>query len=319
MIVSVAICTWNHSALLDQTLTSLHSLQVPPDVEWELLVVNNRCTDDTDEVIARHAARLPIRRLFEPDLGLTRARNCAIRAASGDLVLWTDDDVLVDPHWLAGYVEASRRWPEAAFFGGEIDPWYEVAQPSWIGANLPLLQGMLVIRELGPTERAFDDHDSPWRLPYGANMAFRLPILREHPFDPELGSIGVKKIFGDETNLLVGLHSSGLQGVWVPSSKVRHFIPADRATLRYLKYYFYWHGRSMARDEARSGATPHRGAPRGLHLRYWTKAGKAAVARCLGRPGWVHHLIEASRLKGRIHEHRERIAAGAAAVAPEAP
>ena len=51
-LVSVAICTWNRSAVLGLTLDQLTRLRVPADVEWELLVVNNNCTDDTDAVCA---------------------------------------------------------------------------------------------------------------------------------------------------------------------------------------------------------------------------------------------------------------------------
>src|SRR3954466_10143738 len=110
MLVSVAICTWNRAENLDQTLAGLRGLHVPADVEWELLVVNNNSTDATEEVIARHTAQLPLRRLFERKQGLSNARNCAAAAARGDLLLWTDDDVLVDPDWLAVYVDSARRW-----------------------------------------------------------------------------------------------------------------------------------------------------------------------------------------------------------------
>ena len=78
MIVTVAICTWNRAKLLDRTLTQMHQLRIPADVEWELLIVNNNCTDETDPIIARHETALPIRRLFEPNPGLSNARNCAV-------------------------------------------------------------------------------------------------------------------------------------------------------------------------------------------------------------------------------------------------
>src|ERR1700738_3055719 len=95
--VSVAICTWNRARLLGQTLESFVRLRIPEGVSWELLVVNNNCTDDTDAVIERHAGSLPIRRLYEPTPGKSYAHNLAIAEAQGDLVLWTDDDVIVDP------------------------------------------------------------------------------------------------------------------------------------------------------------------------------------------------------------------------------
>ena len=100
MFITVAICTWNRAILLDKTLTQMHRLCVPDDVEWELLVVNNNCSDDTDAVIGRHADILPIRRIHEMKTGLSNARNTAVHNAKGDYIIWTDDDVLVDEKWL---------------------------------------------------------------------------------------------------------------------------------------------------------------------------------------------------------------------------
>jgi len=76
--ITVAICTWNRARLLDQTLNHMRNLQIPPDVDWELLVVNNNCTDQTDTVIERYEGDLPIRRLFEARPGLSHARNRAL-------------------------------------------------------------------------------------------------------------------------------------------------------------------------------------------------------------------------------------------------
>lgn len=96
MFHSVAICTWNRAALLRQTLENMTKLLIPPGVEWELLVVNNNCSDATDEVIDSFSARLPIRRVFEAKPGLSNARNAAVRQARGEYVLWTDDDICVE-------------------------------------------------------------------------------------------------------------------------------------------------------------------------------------------------------------------------------
>src|SRR5262249_47418646 len=122
--ISVAICTWNRSQLLEQTLAAMCQLRVPADLCWELLIVNNNCTDQTDAVIARYTERLPLRRLFEPKQGHSNARNCAAQTAIGELLIWTDDDVLVDPCWLLEYRKAMREWPEATFFGGTIEAWF---------------------------------------------------------------------------------------------------------------------------------------------------------------------------------------------------
>ena len=68
MLITVAICTWNRSKLLDATLLEMEKLRIPAGVSWELLVVDNNSKDDTAEVIKRHTAKgiVPIRGLFEP-------------------------------------------------------------------------------------------------------------------------------------------------------------------------------------------------------------------------------------------------------------
>ncbi len=136
MNVTVAICTWNRARLLDETLSRFRSVRVPAGLDWELLVVNNRSTDDTDEVLKKYESALPLRRLFEPQQGLSHARNCAIAAAQGELLLWTDDDVLVDADWLGQLVRAANSHPTAAYFGGPIDPWFETdARGGWSGCG----------------------------------------------------------------------------------------------------------------------------------------------------------------------------------------
>jgi glucosyl-dolichyl phosphate glucuronosyltransferase len=73
--VTVAICTWNRSKSLRATLLSLQQLTIPPDVDWELLIVNNNCTDNTDLIVGLFADSLPIRLLHEERQGLSNARN----------------------------------------------------------------------------------------------------------------------------------------------------------------------------------------------------------------------------------------------------
>src|SRR5688572_32298959 len=99
MDATIAICTWNRSDLLEKTLVHMQQLAVPAGVSWEIVVVNNRCTDNTDEILAKYIGALPLRRVFEDKQGQSHARNAAAVAARGDLIIWTDDDVLVDAQW----------------------------------------------------------------------------------------------------------------------------------------------------------------------------------------------------------------------------
>ena len=307
MKITVAVCTWNRASLLNRTLANMRRLIIPDGIVWELLIIDNNSTDNTSQIVSSHLGFLPARRIFEPNQGLSRARNRAIDEATGDLILWTDDDVIVDQRWLISYVEAAKRWPDATFFGGEITPWYEKEPPDWVRDNLDLLQGVLVIRKLGEREREFCKKDRPFNLPFGANMAFRRDILIRQPFNANVGYVGHRKMIGDETWLLNLLHSEGFQGVWVPSAKVRHYIPLERTSVKFLYDYFYWYGRTLAQGEVQPLGPLLLGKPRPLIRRYLTQLVRAETARALGRTEWVAMMIEAATQKGRICEFGDRL------------
>ena len=159
MLITVAICTWNRSKLLDQTLTEMAKLEIPAGTEWELLVVNNNSTDDTDDVIAAHSGKLPTRRLLEKKQGHSNARNCALDHAKGDWIAWTDDDVLVDPKWLVGLCKGAGRLPEAAAIGGPIAPWFVTDPDPDLVATFPPLRSGYCGVDHGADERILNDDE----------------------------------------------------------------------------------------------------------------------------------------------------------------
>ena len=165
MFITVAICTFNRAESLRRTLDSVAAMRVPSEVAWEVLIVNNNSTDHTDDVISAYIGRLPVRREFEPRPGKCNALNRAIDVAKGEYILWTDDDVVVDTGWLVAYVEAFRRWPEAAVFGGRITPRYEAPAEKWVIESEAVLVGPYAIRDFG--ERVLplsaEDENLPFR------------------------------------------------------------------------------------------------------------------------------------------------------------
>jgi len=149
MFVSIAVCTFNRAESLRRTLESLAAMRVPDDLDWEVVVVNNRCTDHTDSVIEGFSERLPIRREYEEQPGQSNARNHAIDTAKGDYIIWTDDDVVVDQGWLAAYTHTfCSRGPEAAVFVGPMRPRYESPAVKWVIESEALLGGPYCIRDL---------------------------------------------------------------------------------------------------------------------------------------------------------------------------
>ena len=165
-ILSVVICTWNRSRLLRLTLEQMTRLEVPPGTDWELLVVNNNCSDDTDAVLADFKDRLPLVRLSESRPGKSFAANLAVEKARGDYIIWTDDDVLVAPDWLKAYLRAFANWPDATIFAGAIEPWFEESPPQWLAEIFPKVANAYAALDHGPTGFALTSET----YPYGANM-----------------------------------------------------------------------------------------------------------------------------------------------------
>ncbi|HEU5403678.1 MAG TPA: glycosyltransferase [Terriglobales bacterium] len=243
--VTVAICTWNRSRLLDQTLSQMRKLGIPRDVEWEVLVVNNNCTDDTDTVIARHADALPIRRLFEPKPGLSHARNCAVEAAAGAWIIFTDDDVLVDHEWLASYANAMKSCgPSVAFLGGAIVPWFpESPDPALMKAVSQVRDGFCARAVPGDLKIA---RGSSY-LPFGANFAIRLDASQNCRFDPAFGVVGTRRILGEECLFMMRLLDHGFEGRWVQDASVMHYVDPARLRRAALSRALKDAGRTSAR------------------------------------------------------------------------
>lgn len=304
MIVTVAVCTWNRSETLQQMLASLAHTRVPRGIEWEVLVVGNRCTDDTADVVAAASAALPVRFVDEPDLGLAHARNRAVREARGDYVVWTDDDVLVSAAWLEAYVTAFRAHPDAGFFGGPIRAWFAVAPPPWLERALPAIGNALSLLDLGDVPRRFTTDE----LPFGANFAVRADVQHRHPYDPALGRRGFGMRSGEETAVVRAILADGLDGWWVPRSCVRHHIPESRQKVSYLRRYYFNNGVSHALYRPPEGRGMLFGSPAWV----WRSAVQSELLYQATRPYaspavWGEHLRRATFAWGVLYAVRHRV------------
>jgi glycosyltransferase involved in cell wall biosynthesis len=244
MLATIAICTLDRAESLRRLLDSLVAMRIPKDLRWEIVVVNNGCTDHTDAIIASYASRLPIRREFEPQRGISRARNRAVDAAKGEYIVWTDDDTIVDSGWLAAYIEAFRHWPESAVFGGPVIPRYESPIADWLPACEHLLGHVYAMRDFGNTPIRLSRKDGP--DPFGANFAVRAAEQRGFRYDPDLGMAPGHERLGEETAVIAGILAAGASGYWIPDARVDHYIGRHRQTTAYIARYFAARGETVA-------------------------------------------------------------------------
>ena len=297
MSITIAICTWNRCQLLRQTLEQMRKLVIPRGTQWELLVVNNNCTDATDDVIASFLDRLPIRRLFEPRPGKSSALNLAVRQARGDYILWTDDDVLVDDRWIIEYSKAFRRWPNASLFGGPARPWFAGTPPRWLMEVLPKIRPAYAIRDLG---------DKPIRLthsvyPYGVNFAVKTKDQAQYLYDVNLGPRPNSNFRGEERAVIRKMLAEGKEGWWVPKACVHHYISQDRQTTRHVRFFFMGLGEELGLLMSKDGFPKLFGKPRWLWRQAIEYEFRYCFRRVLCKPElWIEDLRMSSIARGQL-------------------
>jgi glycosyltransferase involved in cell wall biosynthesis len=252
--ISVCICTYNRSESLQRTLDSL-AKQVNADFgAIELLIIDNNCTDDTHRVVEAFRTILPVRRVTESRQGLAHARNRAVNEYQSDVLLFTDDDVRFDSHWLATYQDAVRRFPQADYFGGRILPDWRHTKPRWIGNEpLALIDGLLVWFDHGAETRPFGPTEPP---PFGASFAVRRSLFEKiGSFRSDLGTGGMGLGRGEETEFLLRAKDAGGQGIYVGEALCFHAYDPKRLTPAAL----YRYGIACGRSHNAMADRPHHG------------------------------------------------------------
>jgi len=236
-LLTVAICTHNRAAILDDTLQYLGRARVPEGWRLEVVVVDNRSTDRTPAVIQAAGTRLPIVAVSCQELGTSHARNAAVRQASGEAIVWLDDDVRVEPGLLEAYAAALDRHPDRALFGGSVEPYFLNQPPEWVRALPPQIRPVFSIREVASADDPFERG----RFPVGANVMCRTVAHREVPFDTELGRTGSQGPLGEENAFFEEVIRRGNRGIWVPAARLAHYVPPGRQTARYVaNWYASW-------------------------------------------------------------------------------
>ena len=305
MEASIAICTRNRAASLARTLESLAAMAVPEGLQWEVIVVDNGSSDDTQDVVHRFRDRLPLRSEYEAAPGLSNARNCAVAAARGAYILWTDDDVLVDRRWLAAYVKAFRGSPEAVLFGGKIIPLLEEPAVPWLRDCWPLVGSVYACRDFGDEPLPI----VPERIPYGANYAVRMSEQRDYLYHSALGAGAL--LPGEETEMIQAMLRDGKSGYWVPDATVRHWTPRHRQSLRYIKSYFRQQGAHLAfrnLDGLRYDGPRIFGGPRWLLKQLMIEYCKFRLCRLTGSSAvWMRHFVRYALKSGEFDFYRRPI------------
>jgi GT2 family glycosyltransferase len=218
--VSIILCTCNRAAALQQTLAALENLEFCSSRKVEVIVVDNASTDDTATATQNaKLSNMEVRYFYEARKGKAHALNSGLATARGEIILFTDDDVLLAEDWVEqmisslvddGYDAVTGQITLAQHL---MRPWLSPMQ-RWNLASSNDAQLYEGVREL-----------------IGANMGFRRSVLERVPrFDPELGPGALG--FAEDTLFGWQLVQAGFKVGYAPKARAIHQLDVSRLRRR---------------------------------------------------------------------------------------
>lgn len=300
MQITVIIPTHNpEHARLQRVLGALKAQTLASDA-WEVVLVDNGSEPPLDAGAFTHAVMANLRLVHEPQLGLTAARCRGIIESRGDIVVFVDDDNVLNADFLREVTRIFSAHPEVGAIGGKITPEFESKPEPWVHDFFPLL----ALRDLGAAkmiaglERAPGGSHFlyPGCAPVGAGMTLRRDAA--HQWLAKAGSAlpdrrGVELSSSGDNDIVLTLLHAGWKVGYFPELTLTHLIPAARLEPAYLArlnrgIQCSWQ-RVLARHQASAWppippwTVPMRGLKAWFNYRAWT--GPAAHIRWQGACG----------------------------------
>jgi glucosyl-dolichyl phosphate glucuronosyltransferase len=240
--ITVVVCTYNRCQLLKETIESVVAQTLAHPFAWEILVVDNNSTDNTRQVVEGFQRRYPerIRYAFEPEQGISYARNTGVREARGEILAFLDDDEIASTGWVEN-LTANLHNGEWAGAGGRVLPPSNFSRPHW----LPALSSSGPLAVFDPALEAGPLNEPP----FGANMAFRREVFDKYGgFRTDLGRAGKNMISNEDTEFGRRLMAAGLRLRYEPSALTYHPVDENRLRPSYFLSWWFNKGRSDVRE-----------------------------------------------------------------------
>lgn len=226
--INVVISTRNKASVLKKTLFSYLSLKAP-NCGWKIIIIDNASTDNTGFVISNMESKLPLMHVYENNIGKNVALNSAIKYFNGDLIVFTDDDVLPNSNWLIQYERLMLNFPDYDIFGGRILPLWPDSPPVHILESIPLGAAYAVHPE------SINDGLVDSSLIWGGNMAVRSKIFSNgYRFNEHVGPACGSYIMGSESEFLRRLSDDGYKSYFSNALTVLHQIDSSQLKLSWI-------------------------------------------------------------------------------------
>jgi glycosyltransferase involved in cell wall biosynthesis len=241
MYLSVVICTYNRGKYLPMVLDSLKNQTYPRD-SFEILLINNNSPDNTSDIVATYLKEnpnIPVKYMIELNQGISYARNRGVNEASGDIVVFIDDDETVEAIFLSEISKFFLIYPNVGISAGPVIPVYETEKPKWLSHfTMRTITG------------AYDKGNeikilSPKDYPGTGHACFRKALFEEYgEFNTDLGRKGDSLMGAEDKDFFLRLMEGGEKCYYLPTAKIYHHIPGDKLTDAFFNKLTYQIGRS---------------------------------------------------------------------------
>lgn len=245
-LISIIICTYNRPGTIEKVLESLLSQRLDGSFLFEVVLVDNNPDGLTKPVAESYQNKFAgnLRYFLESVRGKSNAMNRGVKEAKGNILVFTDDDVIADVTWLSTVIDFFHQH-ECDGVGGRVLPIYPEETPQWVKDNAVQLAGGVVIYDYGEREFVYDRSYYPF---IGANFAFRRRVFDSCGlFRTDLGP-GMP-VMGEDTEFIERLVKQGKKLFYCGKAVIWHPVDLKRVT---LKHMIPWHialGRFAARME----------------------------------------------------------------------
>jgi glucosyl-dolichyl phosphate glucuronosyltransferase len=174
--ISAVICTYNRDKFIRTALEKLTHQSLDKH-QYEILVIDNNCTDRTPEICHSFIKDHPdfnIHYFVERNKGLSFARNRGWNEAQSSIITYIDDDAEADPKFLESIVYFLQQHPDVVGVGGRVIPIYpDTGEPEWMNRYLNGFVGRV---DFGDTPKPFAGR---MKYPAGCNMTYRKKIIQQ--------------------------------------------------------------------------------------------------------------------------------------------
>lgn len=239
--MSVVIPTFNRRDQLVDVLRALAHQDT--SASFEVIVVSDGSTDGTDEYLRSDKTPVPIVTRFQQNRGPAAARNVGIASASGEYVVFLDDDVVAGPSLLRAHLDAHRRLGDAVVVIGPMRDPDDRVLSSWVAWEQEMLAKQYDAMERG-------DYGATARQFYTGNASVRLQHLRA------TGGFDTSLKRAEDIELAFRLADAGLSFFYEPTAVGFHYAERPYRAWRTAAQTYGRNDIIFARDYGRSELYP---------------------------------------------------------------